>query len=482
MSTVQRIAKNTAVLYAAYIITALLGLLLSILIARKLGDVTFGKYSFALAFTAIFAVFLDLGFDTLIIRDVARDKSLAPKYLGNIAVIKAILSVVIFGLIAIIINLMDYPQDTTTAVLIFGICIVFAAFSNIFRVIFRAFERMEYEALVTVLQQLITVSLGLAAVFLGCGLIEIAYAFLIGSIFGFALSLSLCGTKFAKPRFEIDFDFWKRITKVALPIGFLSIAAIIYIRIDMVMLSAMKGDAVVGWYNAAYNLILALKPVEQLFLNALFPVMAGLFVSSLSSLRIAYERSLRYLFILGLPLAVGATLLSDRIILFFYGDQFTYSILALQILSWDILLFFLYHCLGNVLMAVNRQNQMAFSVGICAVINVVLNLILIPRFSYIGAGIATIVTESVLLGLYFYFVSKYLYRLPLHRIILKAIIACAVMAVFVYFCRSFTLAVLIVLAAVIYFAMLYLIRGFSQEDFNLLKQVLLMLRITGGGR
>lgn len=97
MSTVQRIAKNTAVLYAAHIVTALLTLLLVVFIARELGDITFGKYSFALAFTAIFAVFLDLGFLTLIVRDVARDKSLASKYLGNIAVIKVILSVIVFG-------------------------------------------------------------------------------------------------------------------------------------------------------------------------------------------------------------------------------------------------------------------------------------------------------------------------------------------------------------------------------------------------
>ena len=74
MNTAQRIAKNTAALFAAQFVVSILSLVLFIFIARKLGDVTFGKFSFALAFTAIFAVFSDLGYNTLLIIDVARDK------------------------------------------------------------------------------------------------------------------------------------------------------------------------------------------------------------------------------------------------------------------------------------------------------------------------------------------------------------------------------------------------------------------------
>lgn len=471
MSTVQRIAKNAAVLYAAHIITALLTLLLVIFIARELGDITFGKYSFALAFTAIFAIFLDLGFPTLIVRDVARDKSLASKYLGNIAVIKVCLSIVVFGLIALIINLMHYPKDTTAAVLIFGVYIMFVSFAGMFRVIFRAFERMEYEALVMILRQLVIVALGLAALFLGYGLIEIACVFLIGGAVDLMLSFLICSRKFARPKFEMALDSLKHTIRVALPLSVVPIAAIIYVRIDMVMLSAMKGDAVVGWYAAAYNLVLALKPLSQVFLSALFPVMAGLFISSISSLRFAYEKSLRYLFILGLPLATGTMLLSDRIILLFYGDQFTHSITVLQILAWDILLFFLCGCLGVVLISIDKQNRMAAAAVGCALLNVVLNLLLIPRFSYSGAAIATIATESVLLGLYFYFVSRYLYRLPLHKVVVKPLIACLAMALFVYFCGGINLAALIISAALLYFAVLYLIKGFTREDRELIGKI-----------
>jgi O-antigen/teichoic acid export membrane protein len=146
MNTVQRIAKNTAALFAAQFVVAILGLVLSIFIARNLGDVIFGKYSFALAFVAIFAVFSDLGYNTLLIREVARDKSQASKYLNNVISMRALLSLVLFALIAVTINLMGYPADTKNVVYLFGIYTLLVSFSAVFKVTFRAFERMEYEA------------------------------------------------------------------------------------------------------------------------------------------------------------------------------------------------------------------------------------------------------------------------------------------------------------------------------------------------
>ena len=88
MNTIQTIAKNTGALTLMHIVTMVLGLIFTVSLARCFGDVAFGKYSFALAFTALFAVLMDLGFNQLTIREVARDKTLAKKYMGNILIIK----------------------------------------------------------------------------------------------------------------------------------------------------------------------------------------------------------------------------------------------------------------------------------------------------------------------------------------------------------------------------------------------------------
>ena len=472
MNTVQTIAKNTGVLFAADIITKILSLILLIYIARYLGDVIFGKYSFALVFTGLFGVLTNLGMNELIIREVARDKTKASKYLGNVAIIRVILSIIALVLVIIAINLMNYPEDTTTAVYIFAFYTILLSLGAIFRVTFRAFERMEYEALINILSRGITVSLGLTVLFCGYGLIELAFVFLISSVFDLLFGFSICIKKFARPKLEIDLDFWKETIKTSIPFSLSSIFIMIYWRIDMVMLSVMKGDAVVGWYSAAYNLVFAFEPIVFIFMSAVFPVMSKLFVSSTDSLKIAYEKSIKYLLIIGLPISVGLMVLADKIILLIYTDAFTPSILALQILAWAVLLLFLYRPALYLLGSINRQKQMALIGGMGATVNIVLNLFLIPKFSYVGAGIATIATESLVVVLYFYYSSKYLYKPSIHKITMKPLIASLAMGIFVYQFKEFNLFLLLILAAVLYFFVLYVIRTFSDEDIRLFKQIL----------
>jgi O-antigen/teichoic acid export membrane protein len=477
MNTVQRIIKNTVALFAAQFVVAILSLVLSVLIARTLGDVEFGKYSFVLAFTAIFAVFSELGYNTLLIREVARDKSQAGKYLNNILIMRVLLSFVIFALITITINLMDYPADTKNIVYLLGIYALIISISAVFKAIFRAFEKMEYEAAITIFTNIMRVSSGILVLFLGYGLLGLALVFIFSGVFDILISFLICGKRFVKPKIEVDFDFWKSTIKIALPLSMLSIFGLIYVRIDTVMLSMMEGDAVVGWYNASYNLVLGFKPIPSLFLNAIFPLMAGYFVYSMGSLKIAYEKASKFLLIIGLPLAVGITLLADRFILILYGVQFYPSIIVLQILAWDILLIFLYGPLGNVLVSINKQNQMAAVAGMSALLNVILNLILIPPLSYVGAAIATIITEITLFAVYFYLVSKYLHTFFLHKLIAKPLIACLVMGLFIYFYTTMNLPLIIILSIIIYFVVFYLIGGFSKDDIDLICQVSKMSKV-----
>ena len=475
MSTVQRIAKNAAVLYGAWIVGAILSLVLTVFVARILGDAIYGKYTFALVFTGLFGVLTNLGMNELLIREVARDKSKASKYLGNIVIIRLILSLIVLALIALAINQMNYPPDTVTAVYIFGGYTILTSLAAIFRVTFRAFERMECEALVNVLERIITTSVGLLVLFMGFGLIELAYVFLLAGIVNLFLSSLICVKRFTKPKLEIDLDFWKESIKVAFPFMLSNIFVMIYVRIDIVMLSVMKGDAVVGWYNAAYNLVLAFEPIVFVFMSAVFPVMSQFFVSSKESLKVAYEKSFQYLIMLGLPISVGGMILAHRIIPFLFGVEFANSIIALQILIWACLLLSMYRPMLYMLGSINRQGTMALIGGIGALVNVALNFLLIPKFSYVGAGITTIITESMVTAASWYAISRYFYRLPMHKIIVKPLIASVAMGAIVYFCSQVTslnLALLVVLGAASYFIILYLIKAFSKEDVSLFKQVI----------
>jgi len=464
MDTIRRIAKNTFALFAAQFVISILALVLSIAIARNLGDATFGKYSFALAFVAIFTVFSDLGYNTLLIREVARKKELASKYLNNVICLRAILSLFIFAMIFIAINLLNYPPDTKFIIYLFGIYILLASLANVFKVTFRSFEKMEYDAGINITTETFRVALGLLVIFLGYGLIALAIVFLISGIIDFLLSFIISEKKFVKSKTELDLGFLKSTIKIAIPLSLLSVFGLIYIRIDTVMLSILKGDAVVGWYNAAYNLILGFKAIPHLFMNALFPLMSYYSVSSKNSLKITFEKSFKYLFILGLPISLGITLLADKVIFLLYGQQYINSVIILQILAWDVLLIFLCKCSSFLWVTTDRQNQMAMLVGSVALVNVILNLFLIPRYGYIGAAIATIAAESFLLAVYIIVSSRSIVKIPYHRIVAKPILACGVMGLFIYQFREFNLIILIGISILIYFGLLYLIKGISDDD------------------
>jgi len=469
MNTIQTIAKNTGALTLMHIVTMILGLIFTVSLARCFGDVAFGKYSFALAFTALFAVLMDLGFNQLTIREVARDKTLAKKYMGNILVIKLFLSLIFFALIVTTVNLMHYPSDTKMIVYIFGASTILNSFGGLFRAIFHAFEKMEYDSLLTIIQQVIVVSIGLTLLFLGYNLIQVVSVFLLGGVINVVFSLIVTVKKFEKPEFEVDFAFWKTSIRNAIPFGLTTIFVIVYVRIDTVMLSMMVGDAPVGWYNAAVTLILGLTFIPGVFLGAVFPAFSRFYMSSIDSLKNAYGKAFKYLFIILFPIAIGTTLLADKFILFIYGDQFIHSIIALQILIWWNVLGALNWLLGTVLLSINKQKLFAVSTGIGAILNVVLNLFFIPIMSYVGASITTIITEIILFVLLFYFVSTYLYRLPLLKVTAKTIAAGAIMGICIYYIQSFNVLMVVAIAVVIYFLALVAFRGISKEDITLIK-------------
>lgn len=471
MSTIKRIAKNSSVLFIGQIVGSILSLILGIFIARKVGDANYGKYSFAIAFTTFFTIFSDLGYSTLLVREVSKNKQQASVYLSNVISIRILLSIIFFIFLVILINIMGYPQDTKNIVYLIGGSGLLTAFASIFNMIFRAFEKMEYDAFLNTLINILKVILGIGILYFGYGLFGLGVSFVFVGILDVIIGFIICNKKFVKSTIGIDFVFWKNSIKIALPICLSSVFGLIYIRIDTVLLSLMKGDAVVGWYNAAYSLTLGLTAVPDLLMNALLPIMAFKSTSDKKNLIKIYEKSFKYLLMLALPLAVGITILSDKIIFLFYGSEYSNSIIALKILAWDILLVFLYRCIYYLLIVIDKQNQIMTIAAITAGINIGLNLILIPFYSYIGSGIATIITEIILLILFIYISVKNDCRIPLFKISVKPIIACIIMATFIYILLDINFILLIMSSIGIYFIILYIIKGITREEINMVKKI-----------
>jgi O-antigen/teichoic acid export membrane protein len=107
-----------------------------------------------------------------------------------------------------------------------------------------------------------------------------------------------------------------------------------------------------------------------------------------------------------------------------------------------------------------------------AVINVALNLLLIPNLSLIGASIATLITEASLFVLYYHFLSRYQHFGSIHKIVYKPVIAVLVMSLFVMYIREANIFLIIAVAAFIYTIVLFMIKGFTKDDLKIFKQII----------
>ncbi len=474
MSAVRRITKNAVLLNIARIISTLGKFFLFIYIARVLGQETLGQFSFAIVFTSFFAIVISLGMDDLLVREIARDNTLSQKYLGNMFTMRLLLSLLVFIFIVITINVMDYPSSTRSAVYIFGGYAVFTSFSFLFRANFRAYEKMEWDALLEIMEALFTTIAGIILIFTGYGLIALCMIFLISSVINAVIGFAINHRSFTRFKPMFDFPFWKNVLIKATPFAVFALF-ILYPQVDTILLTSFKGSAVVGKYSAAYYILTAFSPVIMNFMIALVPLISRYFLSAQTMLGFVYEKSVKYLLIIAFPVSVGAAVLAAKLIGLLYGNGYEDSVFALQILAWNCILLALSRPMFYVLGAINRQGTCAVITISALALSISLNVILIPHLSYIGSAMITLINGVLVILASWYATSKYGFPLQVFKVFWRPLVASLIMGFIVYGVDSVSnanLPVLVFLGIIIYVISLIGLKGIAGDDWNLIKEAL----------
>lgn len=470
MSTKKAVLRNISALFGAQIISSLLNPILLILIARKLGDEIFGKYSLIISLTAIFLIISDFGIKAVAIRDVARDTSKTGEYLGNIISLKLLFSSLTVFLFIVSVHLLGVSRDTTIASYFFAGGLFFQSMSYAFRWIFHALQVMEKEAIQRVAERGLLLVLSILVLFSGLGLIALSIVFLVTQIIILLLSLFFAARIIKIPQVKFNSSFCRYLIKTAVFFAFIEVLWMVYFKIDIVMLAKLKDEAVVGWYNAAYVIVNFITFISMLSMQVFFPVLSNLYQKEKNKFKETAERLFRYLVLIVVPIVPVIFVLSDKIINLIYGSGYSHSVNALKVLIFVIIFLFPGNLFAHILGSSNRHKTLTLINFTGVVVNVVLNLILIPRFSYIGAGISTIITEIMLCLLLYTAVSRFL-RIDSLRIILKLLPGFAVMILLFYSAVNFPLIPVVAVALLLYFLSAYLTGGIKKEDFSLLSGI-----------
>lgn len=408
----QTIFKNTFWLALAEGITKFLKLILVIYIARILGPTEYGKFSFALAFVSLFIIFSDFGLKPIVIRELSREKE-REKEFSSVFSLKILLS--LGTLILILVGSFFITPDSAIrgVIWILAVYVLIDGFSGIFYAFLRARQRMEYESWARILQGLIITGAGFFVLFNFPSVVNLSYSYLFVSIFVLISILVFFHFKVYRLRIDWDKSIWRRFLGMSWPLALSGIFGTIYRSTDSVMMGYWGQITQIGWYNAAYKIVTgALIPVS-LISSSFFPALSVAFRESKERLQKIWNYFMETMIFLAIPIVAGGVALAPRIIDWIYDPTFAPSVFAFQILIVMAGIIFLYTAFSQVLIAANQQKKVFWTVFSGAIVNVGLNLLLIPRFSLYGAAFTTLVTQILILLLVFKLTIKFTSIKPL---------------------------------------------------------------------
>ncbi|WP_440954695.1 flippase [Methanosarcina sp. Mfa9] len=478
MTTIHKIAKNTGVLLVGNLTYRSISFIVAIYLARYLGVESFGKYSFIFAYLGFFGIITDLGLGDILVREMSRDSENMPIIFGNAFIIKLTLSIIAIFLSIMTISLIGYPAETTTCIHVASIMLLFMSFSDAYRTVFQTTLTMKYDIISKLIYRLVSAWLILYTVHSQGTLLQLILILLFSESIRTLLNYEF-SKKIFIAKYNIDFLMWKFLFKESLPIALSSVFLLIYHRIDIIMLSMMKDDISVGLYSAAYKLSEPLSLIPFAFISSFYPVMSRSFKNSMETLNKSYEICLKYIIIFMAPIVFGTTIISDEIILLVYGSSYSDSSNALKILIWGLLFISINYLLTSLLISIDKQKLTTLNMGVCVLINVVLNYLLIPQYNYTGASIATLATELTFFIISYHCVSKNIKSHPIHRISIKPVEACLIMSIFICYlkeCTDFDIIVIIFFASLVYSTSLLKLNVFSSEEIAVIKKLLKLNR------
>jgi len=385
----QIIIKNTFWLALAEGISRVLHFFLFIYIARILGALEYGKFTFALAFSAIFLVFGDFGIFKILTREFSKD-SQKEKDFSALFSLKIFLSLGAFLLLFVSSFFITQDYLTRKIILILGLMQLMGVFLNFFYAFFRARQKMEYQALFEIIKSFLITCFGFFVLLKFPSALNLGWGYMLAVLISLVLVLIFFNLKAFPLRLKLDTSVWKKYLAMSYPIALAVFLGSLYANIDSSLMGLLGQITQTGWYNAAQKIAQAPNIFVAIIGLSFYPVLSRLFVQNKEILQKSWNAYLETIIFIVVPMVFGGIALASRIIYFLYSPDFFPSILALQILISAMGIGALQTPFGQYLVISDLQKKTLFITAIGGVVNVVFNLILIPQFSLYGAAFASL--------------------------------------------------------------------------------------------
>lgn len=471
------VLRNSAVGLAAQLAIKILSFGFSIFVIRSLGAQEFGQYSAIAAFGTIFLFIADLGLSTYMVRQVARLRD-APngtedikKLFGNILIMRLLLSTLASVLLLSAAWITGRPLIMIGAIALNTLGIMMYGAQGTFDMVLSGYERLDLSARAKLFYQIAFIVLGSLALWQGTGY----YGLIVANLGCIGLYTFICwrwvrklGIHPSRP----SMTSWLPLLRISIPFAIISFALGLSYKFDTVLLNIYRSDLETGYYNAAYNLIFSAVLISNVINTALYPSLTRQVTLSPARLSPIVDRVLRYLVTIALPITVGIWALADPLVTLLYTKNYQPAAPAMQIIVWVVPFMYLSEFLGYVVLITGREKIAARSVLISTGFNVAVNLWVVPHFGYMGSAVMTVVTEIILVSQYVWILSEMLRKMSWVNILLRPLLASALMGTLVIFLKpNVPLLVNVFIGAISYVVFLFVVGAFGKDDFNFIRML-----------
>lgn len=473
----ESIARNFSIMFGAQTITWITSFVLLMFLPRYLGSEDYGRLYLALSVKMMLGLLIDFGGNFLITKEVARSKEVGIKVLNSYLILRVLLWAIAVGTLILLSEVLGYSQHVHLLILVLVIGKLFEGGTLALKSYFEGIERTEYPSVGMIVERVFISIFSVAALLMGADSLAIAVIFAVGMLLNFIV-IGWFSRKFIAIKYQFDSKTFQLLGS-GLPYFLFSLFTVIYFRVDAVMLSSMTTETVTGWYGGAYRFFDTVMVFPIIYTTAIFPIFSKLWKDENGLLEDTLGKSLKFILILGVPIAMLIFLFSEPIIEFFMGlEEYGPSVLVLQIFALTIPLIYVDFILSSAIMgAANKQKAWA-CVGFVAIfINIGANFVLIPYTQTmlmnggIGAALATFLTELFVMICAIYLLPSSYFKTFKMSYILKPLGAGVAMTAFVLLLDGTNIYWIILMFAGfgVYMGGIFVLKTFRKDELELIK-------------
>lgn len=471
-----RVARNSFLAFGTNVSIKAVNVIAFILISRIGGVEQSGIFSLSTIYLLILSAIV-IGLDELLTRQVARDRSQAKAYFRAYILARIVLGIALYTFLFLFVTFMKYSHTTFLSVLWFGMCLIPDGIAGVGQALLAAYERYGipfYASIVAGIVKTVGTYWVLKA---GYGVIEIGQVWLIGSILAMLIVLITAFRLTGGVYFPGGFLIWNmQEIRLSVPFFMMSLLAALEYQADVLILSKLQGDLALGLYSSITTITFSLALIPQAYRSAVYPFMIRLHkMNSLSMSRI-YQISMVGLGTLVFPIVIGLILLSQRILVVIYSPRFLAAGPALQIIVIVLIFLFLNIPSSRILLIYEKQALVPYMWMISLIVNIILNLVLVPTYSIRGSAFARVVSEAI-----FFFIAQFIAMRLVgytrsYRDLLLPVLAALLMGVIILPLREMAIWIPILVGILIYPLILITMLRFSSHDRALFWEIWLLVR------